>query len=152
MITLKNCNYVHIIVLRYNVYLLKHRHASVWKVQHKGVCQETNTAWGEAKCCICLKTPHECCIFHTDKQGGALSDILYFQLDSRFLMEVTTELVVEISEAIGLYHMDSLKDACRTADYAMYIWCSPSLILTGLASFLCRSQMGWIIIMMFLAS
>ena len=69
------------------------------------MCQETNTAQGEAKCCICLD---ECCIFHTDKQGGALIDTLYFCLDARFLIELTTKLVTYVvvgitSWAIGLY-------------------------------------------------
>ena len=37
------------------------------EIQHEGVCQEANTGRGEAKCCICLETPPECCIFHTHK-------------------------------------------------------------------------------------
>ena len=53
---------------------LKHRCACVRKIQYEGVCQEANTARGEAKCCICLETPPEYCIFRTHKQGGALSD------------------------------------------------------------------------------
>ena len=55
------------------------------------VCRETHTAQGEAECCICLETPRECCIFQTGKQGGAL--ILYFWLDAKFFIELTTELV-----------------------------------------------------------
>ena len=34
----------------------------------RGMCRETNTARGEAECCICLETPPECCIFQTDKR------------------------------------------------------------------------------------
>ena len=45
---------------------------------YKGVCREANTARGKAKCCIFLETHPEYCIFHTHKQGGALSVILYF--------------------------------------------------------------------------
>ena len=61
---------------------LKHRRAYVWKIQYEGVCREANTARGEAKCCICLETPSEYCIFRTHKQGGALSVILYFLVAS----------------------------------------------------------------------
>ena len=57
---------------------LKDRRACVRKIQYEGMCQEANTARGEAECCICLETPPECCIFRTHKQGGALSVILYF--------------------------------------------------------------------------
>ena len=44
------------------------------------MCQGANTAQDKAfaSCCICLETPPEYCIFHTHKQGGALSVILYF--------------------------------------------------------------------------
>ena len=42
---------------------LKHRRACVRKIQYEGVCREVNTAQGKAKCCICLKTPPEYCIF-----------------------------------------------------------------------------------------
>ena len=58
--------------------VLKHRHACVRKIQYEGVSREANTARGKAECCICLETPPEYCIFHTHKQGGALSVILYF--------------------------------------------------------------------------
>ena len=58
--------------------MLKQHHVCVRKIQYEGVCQEANTARGEAKCCICLETPPEYCIFCTHKQGGALSVILYF--------------------------------------------------------------------------
>ena len=37
--------------------------------------------------------PHKCCIFQTDKQGGALIDKLYFRLDMMFFIELITELV-----------------------------------------------------------
>ena len=57
---------------------LKHRHVCVRKIQYEGVCREANTTQGEAKCCICLETPPEYCIFRTHKQGSALSVILYF--------------------------------------------------------------------------
>ena len=57
---------------------LKHCRVCVWKIQYEGVCQEANTAQGEAECCICLETPPEYCIFRTHKQHGALSIILYF--------------------------------------------------------------------------
>ena len=61
---------------------LKHHRACVQKIQYEGVCLEANTARGEAECCICLETPPEYCIFHTHKQGGALSVILYFLVAS----------------------------------------------------------------------
>ena len=61
---------------------LKHHRACVWKIQYEGVCREANTARGKAKCCICLETPPEYCIFCTHKQGGALSVILYFLVAS----------------------------------------------------------------------
>ena len=57
---------------------VKHCCACVQKIQYKGVCQEANTARDKAECCICLETPPKYCIFHTHKQGGALSVILYF--------------------------------------------------------------------------
>ena len=50
----------------------------VWKIQYEGVCREANTARGEAECCISLETPPEYCMFHTHKQGGVLTVILYF--------------------------------------------------------------------------
>ena len=59
----------------------------------QGVCRETNTAQGDAECCICLETPPRVLYFQTDKQGGASIDILYFWLDARFFIELTTELV-----------------------------------------------------------
>ena len=61
---------------------LKHHHACVRKKRYERVFQEANTAQGEAECCICLETPPENCIFHTHKQGGALSVILYFLVAS----------------------------------------------------------------------
>ena len=51
---------------------LKHCRTCVRKIQYDGVCREANTAQGEAKCCICLKTPP------AHKQGSALNVILYF--------------------------------------------------------------------------
>ena len=48
------------------------------KYSTRGVCQEANTALGFASCCICLKTPPECCIFHTHKHRQCLTVILYF--------------------------------------------------------------------------
>ena len=35
------------------------------KYSTRGACRETNTARGEAECCICLEAPPECCIFRT---------------------------------------------------------------------------------------
>ena len=57
---------------------LKHCHACVWKIQHKGACREANTARGEAKCCICLEIPQSAVFFVHTSIGGALTVILYF--------------------------------------------------------------------------
>ena len=43
------------------------------------MCGEANTAQGEAKCCICLETPLEYCIFiHTSKAVLYVIIMLYF--------------------------------------------------------------------------
>ena len=44
----------------------------------RGVCQEANTARGEAECCICLETPPSAVFFIHTSIGSALSVILYF--------------------------------------------------------------------------
>ena len=62
------------------MYVLKHRNMCRMKNTAQGVCQETNTTRGKTECCICLKTPPKCCIFHTARaQGGALIDIENFE-------------------------------------------------------------------------
>jgi len=47
------------------MYVLLKGSECVWKIQHKGACQEINTAQGKAECCIYLETCPECCIFRT---------------------------------------------------------------------------------------
>ena len=42
-------------------YYLKHCHEFLWKIQHKGACQEINTAQGKAKCCIFRTHEHRQC-------------------------------------------------------------------------------------------
>ena len=85
-------------ILLYTVYI----HTVIWYVLYVrvkapprmcmkntalGGCLEAITALSKAKYCNCLKTaecynclktPPECCIFRTHKQGSALSVILYF--------------------------------------------------------------------------
>ena len=50
----------------------------VWKMQHKGLCQEANAARGKAKCCIFLETPPSTVFFIHTSIRSALSVLLYF--------------------------------------------------------------------------
>ena len=76
-ITYSSKHVVCVLIKRFKLEL-KYCRACVRKIQYEGVCREANTTRGKAECCICLETPPECCIFHTHKQGGVLSVILYF--------------------------------------------------------------------------
>ena len=56
----------------------------------------TNIAQGAAECCVCLETHSECCIFHTSRVNGALTD-LFLEL---IVMDFQPDGVNQVEEIV----------------------------------------------------